>query len=83
MEMNDRELRDFIELVAASAVASKAVLTCSLAGMPVSRENCARIYGQWLDGSTPYFDSLVLAVDRHIEEMLTTGELMSPPQGSA
>lgn len=82
--MNEDELRHFVDTVAAAAIASKAVLTLSMAGIPVSLENAAQAYGRWINPNTPHFDDLVRAVNAQVGEMMATAlALGEEPRGSA
>lgn len=77
--MTDEEIRHFVDTVAATAMANKAVLTLYMAGLPITPENAARAYGQWINPDSPHFDRLVLAVDRQVKDMMDTAVRMSPP----
>lgn len=70
MQMTEEEFRHFVDTVAAAAFATKAMMACHLAGIAVSREACARIYGQWINPQTPHFERLVEMIDRHVAEAL-------------
>jgi len=77
--MTDEELKHFVDTVAAATMANKAIFTLYMAGLPISRENAAKAYGKWISPSTPHFERLVLAIDRHIGEMMRSAEELSPP----
>ena len=77
--MTDEEMKHFVDTVAATALANKAVLTLYMAGLPITPENAARAYGQWINPSSQHFERLVLAVDRQLKDMMDTAVGLSPP----
>lgn len=82
--VTEEEIAWYVETVAAATMATKAVLTLSMAGIPVSRENATQAYGKWISPDSPHFERLVLAIDKQIGEMMATAEILAdPPQGRA
>lgn len=82
--MTEEEIAWYVETVAAATVANKAILTLSMAGIPISRENATQAYGKWINPQTPHFERLVVAIDKHVGEMLATAEVLAEkPRGRA
>ncbi|WP_306932598.1 hypothetical protein [Agrobacterium larrymoorei] len=82
--MTEEEIAWYVETVAAATMANKAVMTLSMAGIPISRQNATQAYGKWINPDSAHFERLVTAVDKHVAEMLATADVLSEPaQGSA
>ncbi|MGI8390233.1 hypothetical protein [Brucella anthropi] len=76
--MNPEELAHFLNTVAASTMASKAIFTLYMAGLPITPENAATAYGRWIDPNMPNFEQFVLAIDAQVKEMMDTAVELSP-----
>lgn len=82
--MTDEEMKHFVDTVAASTVANKAILTLYMAGRPITPENAAITYGRWIDPQSSHYERLVRAVHAQVCEMIDTAVELSPPaQGNA
>ncbi len=78
MSMSNEELQHFVDTVAAAAYAAKAITTCELAGLEVTRENLAIIFGHWMNSENPHFEGMVTMIDAHAREIIETANALRP-----
>lgn len=77
--MTEQEFLKYLDTVATSALANKAALTCMMAGLPVTEENCVAAYGQWVNPADPSFERMVELTTRHVRQMVETARSFAGP----
>jgi hypothetical protein len=67
--LNSAERNDFLERIAATAIANQAFLKCSVSGRTFTPENVVFFVGDFLDPDEPYTQDLVEKISNAIDEI--------------
>jgi hypothetical protein len=75
--LEEPELQDFADRIAATAIVNQAVLKCAIHGIPVTPDNVIFVIGDFVDPARLGFEGLMSAILRAIDEIGVKPELPS------
>ncbi|APY13184.1 hypothetical protein GJU93_06010 [Brucella sp. 10RB9212] len=77
--LTNEEYDRLLMVVGGAGMAAKAVLTVSMAGLPITVDSAVETCRHWMDPNSPATPVFLEAVGAHVNEMLATAEAISPP----
>lgn len=68
--MTESELQEFIERIAATAIANQAILKCYFHEVPLTTDNVLRFVGDFVDPTKTEFIGLLAKIELEIEDVV-------------